>query len=575
MSSTTQTAAVSTPNPSENKPFPLRRLLIIGTVIVLWVLYSNILHAPFVYDDKIEVVGNRTIRFWSEWQDILLYNPARALLQITYAYNFQTSQFDPFDYHITNLLIHSLTICTAFFASEQLARLWKLPSPVAFAFILTAWWALHPMGIESVTYITGRSESFCALFAFGAVGLKALHLQNDSRSTLFGAWLAAILSVMVKEVGVMVPLIFFSMEWIYKRQISKGTLILIIVGGVGFFGLRTWLVWRGLEDPTVVLTLSEWIPREVDRSLHVQLLTQTESWVRYMGLWTFPKTQTLFHHIPDADMSSWQTYGWLTGWVALMGGAWFGSRNSPLMRLALMGGILVLLPSSSIAALQENMAEHRSHQFGFFFGLYLLTAVWKFHNHRIMQGFCTVLILGLCYQTHQRNNIWTSEVRLWQEATLVNPESPKAWYGLGDAHRFAKQFNPSLAAFAQCTRLDPMEMDCWNNLGIVYAEMSNVDKARETWLQALEHNSAYCKAHTNLGFLSYRQEDWDDALVEFRSALVYCPTNVIAHYGLGLLYYGPRLDVQKAIHHFDKVLVIDPTFDYAADARKKLLDLTW
>ena len=87
-----------------------------------------------------------------------------------------------------------------------------------------------------------------------------------------------------------------------------------------------------------------------------------------------------------------------------------------------------------------------------------------------------LLILGLCYQTHQRNQIWTSEVRLWQEAHPGQSRFSKAWYGLGDAHRFAKQFNPALAAFTQCTRIDPMEMDCWNNLGIVYAEMSNVGK---------------------------------------------------------------------------------------------------
>ena len=42
-------------------------------IVVMWVLYANILHA-FVYDDKIEVVGNRTIRFWTEWKDIVLYN---------------------------------------------------------------------------------------------------------------------------------------------------------------------------------------------------------------------------------------------------------------------------------------------------------------------------------------------------------------------------------------------------------------------------------------------------------------------------------------------------------------------
>ena len=85
------------------------------------------------------------------------------------------------------------------------------------------------------------------------------------------------------------------------------------------------------------------------------------------ALWSIPHTQTIFHHLPDADVGAWQTYAWFTGWAALLGSAWYGcARHSSLLRFALIGGILVLLPSSSFAALQENMAEHRSHQFGFF-----------------------------------------------------------------------------------------------------------------------------------------------------------------------------------------------------------------
>ncbi len=555
--------------------FPLRRIIIFTLIVLIWVLYSHVLHAPFVYDDKIEVVGNRTIRFWDQWQDILLYNPARALLQISYAYNFSTSQFDPFHYHITNLLIHSTAVATSFFAGEQLAKLGRLKHPVWFAGLLSAWWALHPMAVESVTYITGRSESMCAMFALLAVGFKAKHLLDERWYLHLGAWIAVLGATLVKEVGVMLPLVFLSMEWCFQKRPRKSTLGLLIIGGLLFTGLRGFVVWRGLDEPSLWSSLNGFIPQEVERSLSVQLLTQTEVWLRYISLWILPYEQTLFHHIPDAISSDLQTYGWLVGWVTTMGAGWYFTRHHPLLRFALVGAFLVLLPSSSFAALQENMAEHRSHQMGWFLGLLVWTALWQAVSKRWIQGLTFCIVGGLGWATWERNVVWQSEVRLWQEATLVNPKSPKAWYGLGDAHRFQREFEPALAAYATCTRLDEMDMDCWNNMGITYAEMSNVNKARETWMKALEHNSAYCKAHSNLGFLSYRQEDWDDALVEFRSALVYCPTNVIAHYGLGLLYYGPRLDVQKAIHHFDKVLQIDPTFDYASDAREKLLDLTW
>lgn len=551
---------------------PNARFIWLGISILIGALYFSILDAPFVYDDKIEVVGNRTIRFLEEWREILLYNPARVLLQLTYAANFHAAQFNPYPYHLTNVFIHILATAGALFASTTLARIDGLKHPLWFGGILTAWWALHPMAIEGVTYITGRSESLCAVFSFFAIGFKALHLETEQHRWNIAAWFAFLCGLMVKEVAVGIPLIFIALEWFQNQRVSKISWGLLLGGGLLFTGIRGFIVFRELNDPTVWAILSEFIPHEVDRDLHVQLLTQMEVWVRYCALWILPINQTIFHHIPDADLTDWDTWAFAVGWLGLILVLF---RMHGLSLVAFCCIIIVLMPSSSFAALQENMAEHRSFQMGFFLGMWLLSQFWaRWSTQRILPiAVPYIIILG--WMTHTQNQSWVTEVRLWQDATLITPESPKAWYGLGDAHRFAKEFEPALAAFATCTRLDPSEMDCWNNLGITYAEMNNLEKAKETWLKALEEQPSYCKAHTNLGFMAYRQQEWDNALVEFRSTLTYCPTNVIAHYGLGLIYYSPRLDVQKAIHHFDQVLKIDPTFDYASDARQKLLDLTW
>ena len=554
---------------------PNARLIWLGISVLVGVVYYSTLHTPFVYDDKIEVVGNRTIRFLEEWREILMYNPARALLQLTYAANFHSAHFDPFPYHVTNLLIHIIATAGALFTSTTLARLYGLKSPLWFGGIVTTWWALHPMGIEGVTYITGRSESLCAVFAFFAIGSKAMHLECGRRRWSLLAWSLFICALLVKEVAVGVPFIFLALEWLHNRSLSKTSLGLVLGGFLLFVGLRGFIVYRSLSDATLTTMLSDFVPHEVERALHIQLLTQMEVWIRYWAMWILPINQTIFHHIPDAIALEWDTWAFALGWIVTLSLLFYRSKGKPLSLLALFSMIMVLMPSSSFAALQENMAEHRSFQMGFFWGIWLLSQVWgRWPTQRIM-GLALPCIATLSWMTHTQNQSWLTEVRLWQDATLVTPSSPKAWYGLGDAHRFAKEFEPSLAAFATCTRLDPSEMDCWNNLGITYAEMNNLEKAKETWLSALEEQPSYCKAHTNLGFMAYRQQEWDEALVEFRSTLTYCPTNVIAHYGLGLIYYSPRLDIQKAIHHFDQVLKIDPTFDYAADARQKLLDLTW
>ena len=75
----------------------------------------RLLHSPFVYDDKIEVIGNRTIRDLSNWQAIAGYNPSLffSIHICMESHQAQPTPFDPKVYHITNLVIHCLGIGTA------------------------------------------------------------------------------------------------------------------------------------------------------------------------------------------------------------------------------------------------------------------------------------------------------------------------------------------------------------------------------------------------------------------------------------------------------------------------------
>ena len=63
-----------------------RQLLRIGWLVVMGLValaYLNGMHAPFVYDDRIEVVGNSTIRDLGSLRAVLEYNVSRVLLILT------------------------------------------------------------------------------------------------------------------------------------------------------------------------------------------------------------------------------------------------------------------------------------------------------------------------------------------------------------------------------------------------------------------------------------------------------------------------------------------------------------
>ena len=91
----------------------LQRLGWLSILALVALAYMNALNAPFVYDDKIEVVGNPTIWDLGQIQAVFEYNVSRVWLILTYAFNFRSFGLDPFGYHVTNLVIHGLTVAAA------------------------------------------------------------------------------------------------------------------------------------------------------------------------------------------------------------------------------------------------------------------------------------------------------------------------------------------------------------------------------------------------------------------------------------------------------------------------------
>ncbi|MFT5680150.1 MAG: tetratricopeptide (TPR) repeat protein [Myxococcota bacterium] len=550
-----------------------RRLGWLVITVVIVALYWSVQDAPFVYDDKIEVIGNTTIRFLDEWRAILLYNVSRALLLLSYAVNYHYSGSDPTGYHLTNIAIHALTVGAGVLMAESVGRLADRPRPLIAALVAGGLWAIHPMGTEAVTYITGRSESLCALWCFAALLCQAnalLARRDDTGTERFwrlGVLVAFGAAAICKEVGAVTPAAVLAMEWLLGGRRDDGK------RRIDWAWMVPFVLLVGIAVVARFKFTGQLLPQEVDRALPVQLTTQAWVWLRYLALWLAPVGQTLYHHVPDLSPTSSQG---LTGWLGIGGlvggGLWWGRKN-PAAGFALLAGALYLLPSSSVVPLKESMAEHRAYQTG----LWLLLAITWSIPERFQKSaglLAALAVLPLLFATQARNAVWSSEVALWEEAVGHHPDVAEAWYGLGDAHRFSQGYDRAEEAFEQAVALDPNYLDAWNNLGIVRAEQGQ-PTAEDAWRAALRVSPSYCKAHNNLGSLAYRQKRWDLAISEFRSTLAHCPDDVVAHYSLGNLYGGPRLNRERAIVHYEAVLNLAPTFRFAAQARQKLNELTW
>ncbi|MBC8454617.1 MAG: tetratricopeptide repeat protein [Deltaproteobacteria bacterium] len=537
-------------------------------VALIAIAFFNGLHAPFVYDDKIEVVGNPTIRDLGQLVAVLEYNVSRMLLILSYAWNYRSFGLDPFGYHVTSLVIHALCVWSALNLAFRLGTLAGHRRPVWAALAAGSVWAVHPMVTEGVTYITGRSESLCALFVFSTLSLwaGALRREKEQGGVSVALRLLAIflgfLSMGTKEVAIMIPFALVWMEWLLGTGRPKWRWYVPFLGAI-ILGVAGRALYA-----------EHLLPREVDRPFLVQISTQAEVWLRYLGLWLLPMGQTLYHHVADVTVPSGRGLG---VFVAL-GGVVFGvvrwTRSRPLVAFALGCAAIFLIPSSSVVALKVSMAEHRSYPTGLYLALALVWGVPGKEVRLVVRGVADV-VPPFWIMTISRNKVWTSEVGLWEEATSLSPEVAEAWYGLGDAQRFAGNLESSVVAYETAIEKNDTHLDSWNNLGIVKAQMGDSHGARRAWKSALKVKRTYCKAHANLGFLASQLGDIEDAIVEFRTTLTYCPNNLVAHYGLGTLYADERRNRDRAVFHFEALLELEPGFSRAVEVRERLLELTW
>ncbi len=572
--------ASSSADPATSTELVRRRLVWLALAVVVVLAYVPALDGPFVYDDKVEVIGNRAIRVFENWRAVLGYNVSRPLLVLSFAFDWQRASLDPRAYHITSLVIHCLSIGAAVFFGDALARLVGARQPWHRAVAAAALWAIHPMASESVAYITGRSEALCGAFVFLALGAHAEAIQAErSFPWRLLSWMSFLGGVLSKEVAVMLPVAFVGMEVLARglQKVRWAWHAPLFVGALGAVGLR----WSALGEGASIAAM---IPAEVDRPLLHQLTTSAEVWIRYVQLWLVPVGQTLFHDQAIVEpMSVRGGFAWV-GWAGLVGLGMWAARRWPAAAIPLLFAGLFLVPSTSIARLKEPMAEHRAYQMGLYLWLALVLAIpdrwWNDRRLRVVGGLVFLLAMGA---TYARASVWQDEGLLWREAAERSPDSADAWFGVGDAHRFAKDCTSAIPAYERALDLSkdsleqdvPRRLDALNNLGICQAQLGDALAARRTWLNALEIRPSYCKAHTNLGSLAYRQQRWEDALVELRSALAYCPENTTAHWLTGNLYYGPLRDPQKALLHYETLVRLDPRFDYAPQAKERILELTW
>ncbi len=208
-------------------------LLAASAIIVVTVAaYSNSLHGKFMFDDRVWIVENPSIKHLWPLGDVLLPADAapvggRPIVSVSLAVNYALGRLDVRGYHAVNLAIH---ICAALVLFGVVRRTLTLPrlrdrfasAATLLAAIVALVWAVHPIQTEAVSYVIQRAESLVGLFYL--LTLYCFIRGTTARSPLTFLWylacfVACLLGMATKEVMVSAPIVLL----LYDRTFLAGT----------------------------------------------------------------------------------------------------------------------------------------------------------------------------------------------------------------------------------------------------------------------------------------------------------------------------------------------------------------
>lgn len=550
-----------------------------------FLLYSNTLRGPFLFDDEKFILKNPAIRQLGDpalWQD-LSYRK-RFVAFSSFALNYHVHGNDVAGYHAVNMAIH---IFTALSVVWFLLLLLKTPrlreeniAKHNYAIALLVGWLFvsHPIETEAVTYITQRFECLATLFYVLSLCLYLKGRMSSERPLQGTAFfmlsvVAAILGAFTKEIVFTLPAALVLIEWIFLKEPAP----LSFLKEPGSFWKKPW-IYSGIVLLLMVLILfclsinlrgvfSQ--HAEIGITSGTYLLTEFRVILKYIGLLFLPVRQNV-----DYDFA-W-SHGLLDGstlasalvLLAIFLLAFRSIRRFPLVGFGVLWFFLTLSVTSSFVPLKDAIFEHRLYlpSIGFLIafcaGLYYLIK-----NYRLFLLSMIGIILIFSSLTYRRNEVWTNALVFWQDAVSQSPRKSRPYVNLGVEYQRRGQPQKAIEAYQMALKFhqglrEPLAQ-LYNNLGSLYGEMKKYQEGIYFCRQAVELDPKNYQAQSNLGYAYALTGDYKNALLYGQNAVKMAPWFEEGWNNLGMTY-GLMGEYQQAAMQFQEALKINPRYQEAA-----------
>ena len=550
-------------------------LIILGLLGATSVVYLRIFSAGFVgFDDDIHVYANpflhpptlhNVARLWQQSYE-QLYVPLAYTIIATIASFAQvpahaeisighTISFDPIIFHFVGVAFHAANVVLCFVLVQQLTR------RRAVALLTSLLFALHPLQLESVAWISeirGLSSSLFALLALNALVLSrraSFEASARLRTLLAASALFATCAMLCKPAAAVLPIVALAIDRIVFGTSWRQAMVAPVIWAVGI-------------APFALITSSIQAVATSGGSLWWQRPFIAGDALTFYLLKTFVPIDLCvdYGRTPRFVMShAWSYLAWAVP-VGLLVLSYRNRQRRPITWLGTLMFMTFLLPTLGIVPFSfqaySTVADRYVYLALIGLGLVVADAVDYLRPRKIVLGAISVALAVLAALSFNQSRYWTNSSAFFQHTIEVNPDAAFAYHNRGRAEQANGEYAAALADYQACLRHSPTLLKAYTNLAQVYLELDQPAEAERALAQAMRIPDLTPAGMTandfaNLGILLMQMNQRDRAVGAFSTAAAMDPSSPTHLYNEANAL-SETGQLEKAEAAFRRCIALDP-----------------
>lgn len=512
----------------------------LGLVALIALIFLQTAHFNFVnYDDGSYVYENINIRFGLNWHGIawafthIHSQNWHPLTSISHMVDCQFFGVNAGRHHLVNVGLHTLAALLLFsFLRQSTKALWA-------SAISAAIFAIHPLRVESVAWISERKDVLSGVFFMLTLLAYGRYVQAPSWQRMLPVAICLAFGLLSKPMLVTTPVVLLLLDYwpLNRNQRSE------VRGPTPEIqGARS--IWTKLfveKIPLFALSIASIVATMIAQRLAIgtpdnlpltwRINNALVSYVNYLRQMFWPADLIPFYIHPEWRLPGWEIAGALCLLIGITAAAFILRRKLPYLLVGWFWYLVMLVPVIGIIQVGlQARADRYTYlpQIGIIVAVIWairdLTSSWRARAF-VLAPASVVMIGALAFLSYRQTTHWHDTESLWTYTLSLSPDNDVAYAGLAGIELVRGQLDDAITHYRRAIALRDGNAAGHYGLALALARQRKIDEAIEHWQKSLELQPDNTQARNYLGTALVGVGRTREAVEQWQKTLAFDPEN--------------------------------------------------